>query len=65
MGGGGYYVFTNGMSRYPEICPVPTSAFFCASHEYLTDFNEIWGEVVTSIISLTGDLTGYIMGEMY
>jgi len=28
MGGGGYYVFTNGMSRYPEICPVRTSAFF-------------------------------------
>jgi len=36
----GYYILT--MSRCLSWCPIQTSAFLFASHEYWTDFDEIW-----------------------
>ena len=56
-GGGGYYVFS--MSRCPDVCPVPTSAFSSLSANTERISMKFW-EVVTSI----NTRTDYVMVEI-
>ena len=48
-------------SLCPDVCPVPTSAFF-APHKYWTDFNEICGGGV--VTTTTNRWSDYILGDI-